>query len=780
MYLSELSAELNIPVQALKSFLASKNIEATVHTNLSNDEERIIRDNLEEIRQSVEVIKLDAPEIEGPKIVSKIDLSAIDSSTRPKKGLQKGTDNKNTPWLFSAAQEFNIKSEELIEFLASKGFNKEDLGVAKRLTEEMYKVAKDHYQSTGISTIKLEGPKILGKIELPVDNDTRPQRTLTTPRLMSAAKEFNIGKDTLVDHLVSKGFDRDDLKPTAKLTPEMYLSLVERFQPDRLAKLKSELINLPVSRTEERNHWKGIIDSEQPNGRVKIHFIRHERTYKNGKPVVVEKPDTTRWTFALREHWGDYNFIPGEKIFFSIEQIDRGDRKVRVAMPPKENISKAVEEDQHENEEKGNEKDVIQVEEQVNTIPTNKEDNNPINESKMNTSVSPLQKILFGSPGTGKSFQIVDAENSYFRQLIVDSQKPDLIKTVFHPEYTYGDFMGKLMPLTNRGKVEYRYYSGHFMLALGTAYKNIIRAYIEYVDKVDEIEKDFKAEKRKNKSDYTEEEKAELQQRISEVQKPKPKNVLLVIDEINRGNSAAIFGTVFQLLDRDNAGWSSYPVKISDLELQELLNVTGLYYVREGSEDEVGAKFCGKKIEKRKYDEYVQAIFTDLEEDKKINILENNIKMPPNLSIVATMNTSDNSIYFMDSAFKRRWDWEFVDITSEEQKTKQSGRTLEDGFSWDEFVDNLNEFIKKYGERIRKIEDKQIGYYFIKGDVIKHEAIRNKLMFFLWDSIFNNDKKPIKELIGMDKTLVTFGDFIKHYQAFIEAIKNKSFTKNVL
>ena len=53
-------------------------------------------------------------------------------------------------------------------------------------------------------------------------------------------------------------------------------------------------------------------------------------------------------------------------------------------------------------------------------------------------------------------------------------------------------------------------------------------------------------------------------------------------------------------------------------------------------------------------------------------------------------------------------------------------------------------------------------------------------MFFLWDSIFNNDKKPIKELIGMDKTLVTFGDFIKHYQAFIEAIKNKSFTKNVL
>lgn len=654
---------------------------------------------------------------------------------------------------------------------------------------------------------KIEPLKVLGKIDLNSSSKSSPnfarqkesldeagehEPVSNTPRLMAAAKEFNISKYTLIDFLVAAGFNRDDLKPTAKLAPEMYMALRDEFLSDKVRKLKSKQIDLPKGAAhEERNHLKGIVHEVGNGEKVKIAFIKYERIYKNGKPVVLEKSDKARLVTALKEHWGNYKFIVGEKVYFSLQQVNIANKIVRVAMPPnartKQVISESIElgdaiagkVDLHSENTKTESEEMIPTETTAQPAIA-PQTVNQVARKEMNANVSPLQKILFGSPGTGKSFQIVDAENSYFRQLFMDGQKPDLIKTVFHPEYTYGDFMGKLMPLTNRGKVEYRYYAGHFMLALGTAYKNIIKAFIEYNENVDEIEKDFKAEKKKNKSDYSEEEKVELQQRIAQVKKPAPKNVLLVIDEINRGNSAAIFGTVFQLLDRDNQGWSSYPVKISDLELKELLNVTGLYDVQEGKVEEVGTRFCGEAINRTKYDNYLKAIFGDLDENKRITLTENNIKMPPNLSIIATMNTSDNSIYFMDSAFKRRWDWEFIDITSDEQKQKQSGRKLEDGFSWDEFVDNLNAFIKKYGERIRKIEDKQIGYYFIKGEIIRHEAVRNKLMFFLWDSIFNNDKKPIRELLGSDKPLVTFGDFIKQYTSFIEAIKTKSFMKDVL
>jgi 5-methylcytosine-specific restriction protein B len=640
-------------------------------------------------------------------------------------------------------------------------------------------VIKDHFKRENELQYKSDGPDNSTDNEFLLEKQEIDHLSSLSPRLMAAAKEFNISKDTLIDYLLTKGFNKNDLKPSAKLKHEMYLALLDRFQSDKLRKLQKERISLPESKFEEPSRWKAIIDSEQKNGQIKIHFIKTERTYKNGRPIVTEKPDLNRWIFAFKEYWGDYKFIPGKKIIFSIAQIDRDGKKINVAMPPKRNIQNIIKNKEIDDVEDINNDFEIRLSDEINEQSTIEMNSTSI-KNKMNTNISPLQKILFGSPGTGKSYQIVDADNSYFRQLIIEGQKPDLIKTVFHPEYTYGDFMGKLMPLTNRGKVEYRYYSGHFMLALGIAYKNIIKAYIGYNDKIEDIEKDFKSEKKKNKSDYSEEDKLELHRRISAVEKPSSKNVLLVIDEINRGNSAAIFGTVFQLLDRDNQGWSSYPVKISDLELKELLNVTGLYDVQEGKVEEVGTRFCGEVISRTKYDNYLKAIFGELDDDKTISLIDNNIKIPPNLSIIATMNTSDNSIYFMDSAFKRRWDWEFIDISSEEQKQKQSGRTLEDGFSWDEFVDNLNEFIKKYGERIRKIEDKQIGYYFIKGNIIKHEAIRNKLMFFLWDSIFNNDKKPLKELIGRDKNLVTFGDFIKYYEEFIEAIKNKSFLNNVL
>ena len=121
----------------------------------------------------------------------------------------------------------------------------------------------------------------------------------------------------------------------------------------------------------------------------------------------------------------------------------------------------------------------------------------------MSEQVKPIQKILFGSPGTGKSYQVREiAKNELLIPFDEDTKTlRNTIKTVFHPEYTYADFMGKLLPLTQNGSIIYKFYPGHFLRILGMAYKALI-------DGNDE-------------------------------------NFLLVIDELNQGNAAAIFVTSF-------------------------------------------------------------------------------------------------------------------------------------------------------------------------------------------------------------------------------------------
>ena len=342
---------------------------------------------------------------------------------------------------------------------------------------------------------------------------------------------------------------------------------------------------------------------------------------------------------------------------------------------------------------------------------------------------TPIQKILFGSPGTGKSHKI---DKEIIPNDLGITSPENVIKTVFHPEYTYGDFMGKLVPITISGKVEYNFYGGHFLKALAQAYKNIKDAHDKDGNKQQE-----------------------------------PKNVAIVIDEINRGNSSAIFGTIFQLLDRDENGWSNYGINITDIEFIKLLDLIGTKfgYDNKGNINEyklsphdgvAKLETLQKKIDFLKFD--------------LVNMI---IRIPPNLSILATMNTSDNSIYFMDSAFKRRWDWQFVnwDDTKPPAPKYCTGGTLDED-KWKKLIKNLNGFIKSHHTSIRGIEDKQIGYYFIKQPVTA-EQIQNKLMFFLWDSVFNRDKKPLVDLLEVTRDeLVTFGDFTKLHNKFITNIMN--------
>lgn len=342
----------------------------------------------------------------------------------------------------------------------------------------------------------------------------------------------------------------------------------------------------------------------------------------------------------------------------------------------------------------------------------------------------PIQKILFGSPGTGKSHRV---EKEIIPKELKIKEKENIIKTVFHPEYTYGDFMGKLMPHTKGGKVEYKYYSGHFLQALAQAYKN----YIE--------------------------------------DKENPQNVILVIDEINRGNSSAIFGTVFQLLDRDDEGWSSYFINVTELEMVEILNLIGVKTRIAEIKTLGGIEYEYKFLNQ---DHWVKDYITTFQpkvDCVKINLQQRRIYLPPNLSIVATMNTSDNSIYFMDSAFKRRWDWEFVDIKADANTEVLKNRKIVlddvDKGEWVNFVNKLNEFIVSKYNVIRKIEDKQIGYFFINEEIITKDHIKNKLMFFVWDSVFTNNKKPLAELLGVEeKNLVTFGQFAEKVEDFVTEI----------
>jgi 5-methylcytosine-specific restriction endonuclease McrBC GTP-binding regulatory subunit McrB len=348
---------------------------------------------------------------------------------------------------------------------------------------------------------------------------------------------------------------------------------------------------------------------------------------------------------------------------------------------------------------------------------------------------NPIQKIFFGSPGTGKSYKIDNVVISNDLKIDKSTQAGNIIKTVFHPEYTYGDFVGKLVPLTKIGKVEYNFYEGAFLIALGKAYKNIIDSH----DKNGIKSKDAE-------------------------------NVVLVIDEINRGNSSAIFGSIFQLLDRDEDGWSSYSVNVNQIIFLKILELIGVSftYDNRGDIDEY----------KLKPHEGVRKLETLQEKIKylRFDLLNKSIKIPPNLSIVATMNTSDSSIYYMDAAFKRRWEWEFVDIEMVDNKSR--GTAFVDRREWELFVKKLNLFIKSNHRYIRGIEDKQIGYFFIRENSISKSQIQNKLMFFLWDSVFSRDKKPLIELIfgvynrdTQDK-LITFGDFANTIDTFISKVNS--------
>lgn len=235
----------------------------------------------------------------------------------------------------------------------------------------------------------------------------------------------------------------------------------------------------------------------------------------------------------------------------------------------------------------------------------------------------------------------------------------------------------------------------------------------------------------------------------------------LVIEEINRGNCAQIFGDLFQLLDRKN-GFSEYPIEADD-DIRKTL-------IEENPDD--GLSFHGLKFTQEQK-EFINSNFKGQNiADKIIN--GNVLVLPPNLFVWATMNTSDQSLFPMDSAFKRRWEWVYVPIEQPEigkDARKWKIKADDHWCYWWEFLQAINQKI----EDVVNSEDKQLGYFFTKptdGEFIDANTFVNKVIFYLWNDVFKDeecdcfvykksgDDWDVDDIILNDNTKLTFRKFI--------------------
>lgn len=216
----------------------------------------------------------------------------------------------------------------------------------------------------------------------------------------------------------------------------------------------------------------------------------------------------------------------------------------------------------------------------------------------------------------------------------------------------------------------------------------------------------------------------------------------LVIEEINRGNCAQIFGDLFQLLDRNN-GFSSYPVEADDDIRKALLEEKpedGLSFGKEGlllSPEQIA---------------YINQQYQQGNDVAERIALGQVLVLPPNLYIWATMNTSDQSLFPIDSAFKRRWEWVYVPIQygekfkvgKDEKHNRSYGFVIKidenNQYCWIRFIEEVNKKI----ELLTESEDKQIGNYFVdlpEGKTeIDERTFKNKVMFYLWNDICKDER----------------------------------------
>lgn len=344
----------------------------------------------------------------------------------------------------------------------------------------------------------------------------------------------------------------------------------------------------------------------------------------------------------------------------------------------------------------------------------------------------PLQVIYYGAPGTGKSFTIdgmTDDENS--------------VRTTFHPDSDYASFVGAYKPTMENVPINSIYgesvqfatgKNGHPGTEKKIVYKYVPQAFLKaYVAAWSNLDTPY----------------------------------FLIIEEINRGNCAQIFGDLFQLLDRNNAGSSSYAIH-ADEDITQFLSGDNKGFASLSDEQ----KDAIRAFELHKDNGKTQAVGQDILNGKLL-------LLPPNLYIWATMNTSDQSLFPIDSAFKRRWNWKYMPIEYNplDKKTQQPidwkfqiGDNL---YSWGQFLGKINPEIYTLTES----SDKQMGYFFAKADnatgIISEDVFLNKVLFYLWTDVFK-DFDVSSELFKNKKAnrSFRFTDFFEDSEALGNFIDN--------
>ncbi len=317
-----------------------------------------------------------------------------------------------------------------------------------------------------------------------------------------------------------------------------------------------------------------------------------------------------------------------------------------------------------------------------------------------------LQQIYYGAPGTGKSKAINDLTFG-----------EDVIRTTFHPDSDYASFVGTYKPITEEvvlrdcyGKKVIDDETKEVVKEERIAYKFIPQAFLEaYV----------KAWKKLGSG----------------------KKQYLIIEEINRGNCAQIFGDLFQLLDRNEYGFSDYPI-IADKDMQKYLE----------------KEFEGWEITNK---DKINQLYGEANMVSLIMRGER-LVLPSNLYIWATMNTSDQSLFPIDSAFKRRWDWKYVPIREGRDKATNAPlnwyiNTGDKQYDWWSFVSQVNKLIGS----LTNSEDKKLGYFFCKAKngEIDADLFVSKVIFYLWNDVFKDYGFDDKDFQDEEGKILSFDRF---------------------
>ena len=305
-----------------------------------------------------------------------------------------------------------------------------------------------------------------------------------------------------------------------------------------------------------------------------------------------------------------------------------------------------------------------------------------------------IQQIFYGAPGTGKSHAVKTETEAW-------EKRGRVVRTTFHPDSDYSTFVGAYKPTTESVQ-RYDIYN-----------KPMTRDGVPVMEQI--ITYEFV-------------EQAFLQAYI-DAWKNRDEPEFLIIEEINRGNCAQIFGDLFQLLDRGNDGYSEYAIK-ADKDLQKHL--------------------C------KAFEDVEIADYPNVKTGKEL-------LLPGNLYIRATMNTSDQSLFPIDSAFKRRWDWKYAPITKGNDNGTELNWMIEvDGnqYDWWTFVRTIN----KHVFDTTNSEDKQLGFFFCKAmdNIISAETFVCKVIFYLWNDVFKDfgfDDKIFEDKEDNENPKLSFDKF---------------------